>query len=184
MLLEYYTVIVALHIIFIVTWFAGLFYIVRLFIYHTEAFLKQEPDQSILSKQFEIMERRLMQLITTPSMFLVLITGFMLLYLNPKFFYESWMQLKLFFIFILIIYHLLCFRILIKLKYKKSKASSMQLRLLNEVATICLISIVFLIELKSLIEWFSAIAIFIGILICLLGAIFLYKKHRKRSMHE
>jgi putative membrane protein len=84
--MAYYSYFVAAHIIFIVTWFAALFYIVRLYIYHTEALQRNEPDKSILATQFIIMERRLMAIIGTPSMILVVITGSSLLYLNQQFF--------------------------------------------------------------------------------------------------
>ena len=66
----------SLHIIFIVTWFAGLFYLVRLFIYHTEAHQKQEPDRSILISHFKLAEKRLFFGITYPSMILTYIFGF------------------------------------------------------------------------------------------------------------
>ena len=69
----------ALHIIFVVTWFAGLFYIVRLFIYHVEALEKAEPEKSILANQFKVMQKRLMYGITWPSMFLTVIFGSLLL---------------------------------------------------------------------------------------------------------
>ena len=67
--------VLSLHIIFIVTWFAGLFYIVRLFIYHTEAEAKPEPEKSILQNQYKIMEKRLWYGITWPSLVLTLIFG-------------------------------------------------------------------------------------------------------------
>ncbi|MFI5173193.1 MAG: protoporphyrinogen oxidase HemJ, partial [Chitinophagales bacterium] len=147
--MTYYPYLIALHIIFIITWFAALFYIVRLFVYHTEAIQKPEPEKTILSEQFEIMEKRLMNIIGTPSMILVLITGISLLTINKAFIYDSWMQLKLFFVACLIVYHFICLNILKKLTLKKSKLSSQQLRLFNEVTTIILFGIVFLVELKN-----------------------------------
>ncbi|MGV3657580.1 MAG: CopD family protein, partial [Chitinophagaceae bacterium] len=86
----------ALHIIFIVTWFSGLFYIVRLFIYNTEAAEKEEPEKSILQKQFSIMIKRLWLGITWPSAVLTLIFGpWMWIQLD---YLPQWLFVKLFFV--------------------------------------------------------------------------------------
>ena len=92
----------ALHIIFVVTWFAGLFYIFRLFVYHAEAQEKKEElEREILIKQYKIMEWRLWYIITWPSAILTLIWGVWLLYFNPGYLSQPWMLLKLFFVFCL-----------------------------------------------------------------------------------
>src|ERR1700741_263491 len=104
-----YPYIFAIHIIFIVCWFAGLFYMVRLFIYHTEAQEKPEPDRTILSEQFEIMESKLWWIITTPSMYLVLAAGITMVCLNYDFLiHQPWLQVKLVFVAGLIVYHFIC----------------------------------------------------------------------------
>ena len=82
-------VVKALHIIFIVTWFSGLFYMVRLMIYHSEAMKKEEPARTILIDQFKIMEGRLWYIIAVPSMILTLIFGTWLLILNPFLFFKT-----------------------------------------------------------------------------------------------
>ncbi len=92
---NFYQYIKPLHVIFIVTWFAGLFYIVRLFIYHTEAETKPEPEKSILQTQYKLMEKRLWYGITWPSMILTLVFGSWLLWLNPYFLSEGYFILKL-----------------------------------------------------------------------------------------
>ena len=78
----------ALHIIFVVSWFAGLFYIVRLFVYHTEAQEKEELERNILSAQFEIMEKRLWWIITTPAMVLTIVFGTWMILLNPDYYLQ------------------------------------------------------------------------------------------------
>src|ERR1700761_4176368 len=105
---KYYPYVLAVHIIFIVCWFAGLFYMVRLFIYHTEAQEKPEPDRTILSKQFEIMEKKLWWIITVPSMLFVLAAGITMLILDPAWLRESWLHIKLAFVVGLVVYHFIC----------------------------------------------------------------------------
>lgn len=176
-----YSYIVAIHIIFIVTWFAGLFYIVRLLIYHTEALQKPEPDRSILSAQFIIMEKRLMNIITTPSMLLVIATGIILLTLNKDFLSEGWMHLKLFFVCCTIVYHFVCLRQMKKLSGGTSSWSSQQLRMFNELATIFLVGIVFLIELKNLFDMLYGILGLVVISILMMIAIRIYKRRRENK---
>src|ERR1700704_4126177 len=100
-----YNYILAVHIIVVVCWFAGLFYIVRLFIYHTEAQDKPEPKRKILSDQFVIMERRLWNVITVPSMVLTVAAGITMLCLVPSWLQQPWMHIKLTFVLLLLVYH-------------------------------------------------------------------------------
>ncbi|HXC03354.1 MAG TPA: CopD family protein [Bacteroidia bacterium] len=142
--------ILALHIIFIVTWFAGLFYIVRLFIYMTEANDKPEPDKGILQAQYRIMMRRLWYGITWPSAVATFIFGPWLLFgYWSGFLFQAFFILKLCFVFGLALYHLQCHLIFKQLQAGTFKHSSMWLRGFNEVASIILVAIVFIIELKS-----------------------------------
>jgi putative membrane protein len=103
-----YDYVKAIHIIFVVCWMAGLFYSVRLFIYHTEAQDKPEPDRTILSKQFEIIERKLWNIITIPSMYLTIAAGTTMLILKPVWLQFGWMHIKLTFVVALVIYHFIC----------------------------------------------------------------------------
>src|ERR1017187_5529456 len=96
----------ALHIIFVVTWFSGLFYIVRLFVYHAEAEKKIEPEKSILQKQYKLMEKRLWYGITWPSMIGTYVFGFWMLYENYGLNIPAWLLLKLSFVFGLTLYHI------------------------------------------------------------------------------
>lgn len=141
----------ALHIIFVCTWFAGLFYIVRLFIYHREAQEFEEPKQSILIDQFKIMEKRLWYGITWPSCVLALSFGSALLPMFLPLKGQPWLHAKLTFVFLLFLYHLQCGRILHKLHNGEETMNSNKLRIWNEVATVFLVAIVFLVVLKSMV---------------------------------
>lgn len=171
----------ALHIIFIVTWFAGLFYIVRLFIYHTEAELKAEPERSILQTQYKIMEKRLWYGIAWPSMILTLIFGpWVMSYNFTHYITSAYFILKLCFVGALILYHLQCHVMFKQLQNDIVKHSSFKLRLWNEVATVLLFAIVFLIVLKSntgLVWGMLGLIVFSGTLVL---AIRIYKKSREK----
>jgi protoporphyrinogen IX oxidase len=170
----------ALHIIFVVSWFAGLFYIVRLFIYHTESLQKPDEEAKILRNQFEIMERKLWYIITWPAMVLTVIFGIWMLVLVPAYLSQPWMHLKLGFIAILLVYHLLCQRIFNQLKAGVYKWSSTGLRIWNEVATLLLVAIVFLVVLRDSLNWIWGTIGFFAVAIGLMIAIKLYKKLRTR----
>jgi protoporphyrinogen IX oxidase len=170
----------ALHIIFIVTWFAGLFYIVRLFIYHAEAEEKDEPEKSILIRQYKLMEKRLWYGITWPSAVLTLIMGFMLLY-SYDFIIADWLWIKLIFVVGLYIYHFLCQMIFIKFQTDQSSYSSQQLRIWNEVATVFLIAIVFLVVLRNALSMIWGIIGLIAFSAILMLSIRIYKKMRAKN---
>ena len=176
-----YPVLKALHIIFMVSWFAGLFYIVRLFIYHTEAQEKSESEKNILSNQFKIMERKLWWIITTPAMVLTVVFGITLLIINPFLLEQGWMHLKLTFVVLLLIYHFICQKTMIQLAKNKSKWSSNQLRLWNELATLLLVIIVFLVVLKNSLNWIYATVGFFAVAVALMLAVRIYKRLRKKE---
>lgn len=171
----------ALHIIFIVTWFSGLFYIVRLFIYHVEANDKEEQERNILQNQYKIMTKRLWYMITWPSAVLTLIFGSSLLYQLPFYLEDRWMHLKLSFVLGLFIYHFICHRIFKQLQNNIFKWSSTQLRMWNEVATLILFSIVFLVVLKNSLNWIWGVVGIISFGIILMLLIKIYKNIRKNA---
>jgi protoporphyrinogen IX oxidase len=171
----------ALHIIFVVTWFAGLFYIVRLFIYHTEAHRKPEPAHTVLTDHFRIAEKRLWFGITFPSMVLTYIFGFWMAYEMFGWNYPDWLLLKLAFVLGLTIYHFVCHVMFRNLQKGVMKYSSMQLRMWNEVTTLFLFAIVFIVVLKGAGNWLwglAGLAIFAALLMI---AIRLYKKYREKK---
>ncbi len=170
----------ALHIIFMVTWFAGLFYQPRLFIYHTEALLKDEPEKGILNTQLGIMSKRLWFIITWPSAIITLILGVYLLILQPAWLKQPFMHVKLSFVFLLYGYHISLHYIFKKLQKGETKFTSQQLRMWNEVATIILIAVVFLIVKKDQLSWIWGITGILGTAIILSIAVKLYKKYREK----
>jgi protoporphyrinogen IX oxidase len=166
----------ALHIIFVVTWFAGLFYLVRLFIYNREAQDKPEVERSILQQQFSIMIRRLWFGITWPSCILTLIFGGWLLYYYPIF--PTWLWLKLGFVMGLLLYHL-SLQVIYQQQIKNIfKYSSNQLRIWNEVATIFLVAIVMLVIVRSSLGLLWGVLGLIGFTILLFTGIKIYKNIR------
>lgn len=178
--MNYFLYLKALHIIFIVTWFSGLFYIVRLFIYHTEAEKKPEPAKSILQKEYKIITKRLWYIIAWPSLFLTLLFGGWLLWLLPAYLSQGYFILKLCFVGALILYHIQCHVIFKQLQNDIIKYSSIKLRMWNEVSTVLLVAIVFLIVLKSNTGWvwgMLGLIIFSG---TLMFAIKIYKKGREK----
>lgn len=169
----------SLHIIFIVTWFSGMFYIVRLFIYNTEAQEKPDMEKRILTNQFSIMIKRLWLGITWPSAILTLILGgWMASYFNPI---PQWLWIKLGFVAGLYAYHFTLQKIYSEEMKGTFRFSSNQLRIWNEVATILLIAIVMLVTVKENMSWFWGI---IGLLLfagLLMSAIKIYKLIRNRK---
>jgi putative membrane protein len=175
-----YLYVKALHIIFVVTWFAGLFYIPRLFIYQTEADDKLEPAKSILQTQFKLMSKRMWYLITWPSAILASIFGIWLIYLNPVWLEQPWMLVKLAFVLALYFYHGFCQNIYNKLQKDIIKYSTFKLRIFNEISTIILFAVVFLVTVKSAISWVWGVVgiLLFGVLIML--GIKLYKRIREK----
>jgi putative membrane protein len=170
----------SLHIIFVVSWMAGLFYIVRLFIYHTEANERQESERLVLQRQFEVMEAKLWNIITTPAMLLAVLAGLGMIYLNPSLLAMDWMLVKLGFVLGLLVYHFLCQRIIGQLKNGIFHWTSTQLRVWNEVATIFLVAIVFTVVLKSTIDWIYGLIGLILFSIIIMSAVKIYKFYRHR----
>ena len=134
----------ALHLIFMVTWFAGLFYLPRLFVYHAMS------DDAISDERFKVMERKLYFGIMTPGMVLTFIFGLWMLQDYAWAMYEQagWLHLKLLLLAILIIYHWVCGRYLADFKHNRNHKSHVFYRWFNEVPVLFLLAIVFLAVLK------------------------------------
>ncbi len=167
----------ALHIVFIVTWFSGLFYIVRLFVYNREAQDRLASERQILSSQFAIMIRRLWLGITWPSCILTLIFGGWMWYLLDA--TPAWLLVKFVFVLLLIGYHLSIHAIYRQQAAGDFRLTSQQLRIWNEVATILLVAIVMLAVVKQSISWVWGLAGLAGLIVILMAAIKIYKQLRK-----
>lgn len=174
--------ILSLHIIFIVTWFAGMFYIVRLFIYNREALDMDEPQRSVLQKQYNVMIKRLWFGITWPSAILTLIFGpwMFILYVHggPV---PGWLWTKIAFVAGLYLYHLSLHKIYRQQSKGIFKYSSYQLRMWNELATLFLFIIVFLVVLKNSLDMVKGMIALIVLAIILMMAIRIYKKVRENG---
>ncbi len=167
----------ALHIIFVITWFAGLFYMVRLFVYSAEVNEKPEPERSILLKQFGVMQKRLWYGITWPSAILTLIFGTWIGLLYGAL--PTWLLVKLIFVAGLFVYHIILHVIFKQQQKENFKWTSYQLRIWNEVATVFLVAIVMLAVVKQLLSLVWGVGVLVVFSLLLLIAIRIYKKLRK-----
>ena len=178
---EYYNYIKSLHLIFVVTWFAGLFYIPRLFMNHIEALDRPSPEKEILSKQLKLMTKRLWFIIAWPSAILCTIFAIWLLILMPAWLEQSWMHVKLTFVVLLFAYHLKTHQIFKQLQRDEARYSSNFMRVYNEVATIILFACVFLVILKNSISWVFGVVGIIVLGVLLMLGIRLYKRIRDKN---
>ena len=174
----------AFHLIGIVVWFAGLFYLVRLFVYHAEAEQEPEPARSILKKQYGLMEQRLYSIITTPGMILTVVMAIGLISTEPEILKSTWLHIKLTFVLLLIGYHHFCKSIMKKLAAGECKWTGQQFRALNEAPTILLVLIVLLAVFKNnlpldLTTWLVA-----GLVVTMVASIQLYAKKRRKDKEK
>jgi putative membrane protein len=171
----------ALHIIFVVSWFAALFYMVRLLIYTAEAQKKDEPEKTILTKQFLIMQKRLWNIIGWPGLIGTYVFGWWMIWQNPAYLSLPWMWLKLVLVGALTLYHLQCQMLHKKQSNGTFTWSSFKLRLFNELATVFLVGIVFLVVVKStgsLVWSLLGLVIFAAIM---MAFVTIYKNMREKN---
>ena len=174
----------ALHIIFVVTWFAGLFYIVRLFVYHSEAAEKQEPERTILMNHFIIASRRLWYGITWPSAILTWLFGIWLMIEMFGSNIPDWLWIKLSFVVGLTIYHLLCGMLFKSYQKNIIRYSGIKMRLWNEIATLFLFSIVFIVVIKDTSLWIKGLFGLLLFSLLMFGAVKIYKNIREKGGKE
>lgn len=139
-----YLLLKTLHIVSMVAWFAGLFYLIRLFVYHSEAFSREESERAVLTAQYSRMASRLYKIICNPAMMLTWTFGIaMVVYNGMEWFGQNgWLHVKFLLVLILTVYHVYCKRIMKSLAQGENKHSGLKLRLLNEVPTVFLVTIV------------------------------------------
>jgi putative membrane protein len=169
----------AFHIVGVVVWFAGLFYLVRLFIYHVEAEAEPEPAQGILKRQYEIMEKRLYGIITTPGMVVTVAMAIGLLVLMPEYLKDGWMHIKLGLVAVLLGYHHYCGRLMRQLHRGECKWSGQQLRALNEAPTLLLVVIVMLVIFKNNFPTGATTWLVAGLVVVMAATIQLYARKRR-----
>ena len=163
-----------------VCWFAGLFYVVRLFIYHKEAQTKEKSIKEILQPQYTLMSKRLLGIITWPSAFLTTFFGVSMLIENPSYLQQNWMHIKLSFILLLWLYTYSCQILLNQMKNSQIKTTEIKLRVWNEVATLIMFAIIFMAVLKNSISWIYATFSLVGLAVFLMISIKLYKRYKTK----
>ena len=167
------------HIIGVVVWFAGLFYLVRLFIYHVEAAEQEQPIRAAFEQQYGLMERRLANIITTPGMAVAVSCAVGLLVVNPSWLQQSWMHAKLLFVAFLLGYHWLCYRLMGQLQREECNWSGRQLRALNELPTLLLVIVVLLVVFKQQFPTGAATWLTVGLVVFMAASIQFYARWRR-----
>lgn len=178
-----YNHIKAIHIIFVTSWFAGLFYLPRLFVYHVEANNKPEIERKILQEEYKRMQKILFNAIMIPAMWLTILSGITMVYLVwwESFEVHKWLQLKLGFVIGLIVYHFFCRKLILELRQDKYRFTGFQLRLFNEIATIFLFAIVFLVVLKNAVDWIWGIVGLLIFAVVIMSAVRIVKTIREKK---
>jgi len=173
----------ALHIIGFVAWFAGLFYLVRIFVYHAEAQQKDNPERDILINQFRIMEWRVYKIICNPAMMITWTCGLIMLHLyGVEWLKENgWMHVKLLFLTLLTVYHVWMGKQMQKMQNEETRFDSYKFRLLNEVPTLFLFAIVFFAVIKDISYAGKIIGLILIVGILLFLGVKMYKKQRETN---
>lgn len=174
----------AFHLVGIVVWFSGLFYLVRLFIYHVEANEQPEPARTILKNQYQIMEKRLYSIITTPGMLVTIAMAIGLLTTEPDVLKQGWLHIKLLFVVVLLGYHHYCRRLMKQLAADECAWGSQQLRALNEAPTVLLVAIVLLAVFKNNLPTDITAWGILAMIIAMAATIQLYAKKRRQDKEK
>jgi len=168
-----------LHIVGVVVWFAGLFYLVRLFIYHVEAEELSAELREPFKAQYALMEKRLANIITTPGMVVAVTMAAGLLIAQPTWLHQTWMHAKLAFVAALLVYHWFCYRLMGQLQAGTCHWSGKQLRALNELPTLLLVIVVMLVVFKSSFPTGAATWFVVGLVVFMAASIQFYARWRR-----
>jgi putative membrane protein len=168
-----------LHIVGVVVWFAGLFYLVRLFTYHAEAAELEPPLRVAFETQYGLMERRLANIITTPGMVVAVAMAVGLLLVDPLWLKQGWMHAKLAFVAVLLGYHWFCYRLMGQLQRGECRWSGRQLRALNELPTLLLVVVVMLVVFKGQFPTGAATWFLVALVVFMAGSIQFYARWRR-----
>lgn len=174
----------AFHLIGVVVWFAGLFYLVRLFVYHAEASQQPEPAQTILKNQYIVMEKRLYNIITTPGMIVTVAMAIGLISTETEVLKSGWLHIKLAFVLALLGYHFYCGRIIKQLEKNECKWTGQQFRALNEAPTVLLVVIVLLAVFKNQLPLDLTTWLIFALVIVMAASIQLYAKKRRKDQER
>ena len=179
-----YTILKAFHIVFMVSYFAGIFYLVRLFVYYKDTDEFEAAKKQILREQYVYMTRRLWNIITVPAGVIMLVTGLSLIYLNFGLMKTPWFHLKLTFLIGLAFYHYWCWKKVLQMKNLKGDIlpiKNIKLRQANEIATFILFLVVFTVILKSWVleYWWQLITGFFVLVVAIMLTVKLVNKAKK-----
>ena len=170
----------ALHIIGVVVWFSGLFYLGRLFVYHREAADRPAEQRRLFHEQFSLMEKRLWYAITWPGLVITVVMGLALIYF---FGLPPWLRVKLLLVLLLLGYHFLCGMIRQQLALEQYRLSSVQLRAFNEIPSLLLIGIVFVVVLKDQFSWVK-LGLVLVVVAGLIGGVIMRRKRRLQNVQS
>ena len=179
-----YTILKAFHIVFMVSYFAGIFYLVRLFVYYKDTDDFEAGKKAILREQYVFMARRLWNIITVPAGVIMLVTGISLIYMNFGLMKTPWFHLKLTFLIGLAVYHYWCWKKVLQMKNLNGDVlpiKNIKLRQANEIATFILFLVVFIVILKSWVldYWWQLITGFIVLVVAIMLTVKLVNKAKK-----
>jgi putative membrane protein len=163
----------------VVVWFAGLFYLVRLFIYHVEAEALEQPLRDAFKEQYAVMERRLANIITTPGMVVAVAMAVGLLLVQPLWLKQGWMHAKLAVVAALFLYHWFCYRLMGQLRKGTCRWSGRQLRALNELPTLLLVLVVMLVVFKNQFPTGAATWFLVALVVAMAASIQFYARWRR-----
>ncbi len=172
----------AFHIVGMVAWFAGMFYLPRLFVYHAEAYEQSEPAQSILKNQYQIMEKRLYSIIMTPAMLVTIAMAIAIIYTEPDVIKETWLHIKIALVLVLLAFHHVCGRIIKKLAADECKITGQQFRWFNEFPTVFFVIVVMLAVFKDNIPLDLTTGLILAMIVAFAASIQLYAKKRRQSL--
>lgn len=178
-----YTILKAVHIIFMVSYFAGIFYLVRLFVYYKDTDEFDEIKKQVLREQYLFMARRLWNIITVPAGVIMLTTGVVMIFLNLGLMKTPWFHLKLTFLVGLAAYHYWCWKKILQIKELNGNIlpiPNLKLRQANEIATFILFLVVFTVILKSAIiaYWWQLIVGFVVLVLAIMMTVKLVNKKK------
>lgn len=169
----------AFHIVGIVAWFAGLFYLPRLFVYHAEANEQPEPARSILQTQYQVMEKRLYRLIMTPALVLTLTMAIAMVISAPDLLKQRWLHIKIAFVVALLIYDHVCLRLMKQMAQGEFRLTGQQFRWFNEVPTVFFVAIVMLAVFKNDFPTSAAAWAIVAMVVAMAAIIQLYARKRR-----
>ncbi|MBD2329276.1 protoporphyrinogen oxidase HemJ [Alkalinema sp. FACHB-956] len=170
----------AFHIVGFVSWFAGLFYLPRLFVYHAEAQEQQtEPVRSILREQYTLMEKRLYGIIMMPAMIVTIAMAIGMLVVQPDFLHQTWLHVKIALVGVLVVFHFFCRRVIAQLEAGETPLTSKQFRWMNEFPTFFLVVVVMLAVFKNDIPTNATGYVILLMVVAFAASIQLYARKRR-----